>query len=181
MKQTVIIRISDLLTPQDIEVNLDVPTKSEALDHLASRASAALGIDKAGILSKLHAREALGSTGVGSGVALPHSADVAINAAISCGETDTPVRPYVALARLARPVEFDALDTMPVDIVFLMLTPKGNTAEALRILAAAARILRSPRFCAALRKASTGSEAYAALVDEELFSGPSGDGTRRVA
>jgi PTS system nitrogen regulatory IIA component len=69
-------------------------------------------------------------------------------------------------ARLARPIDFDALDEKPVDLIFLLLAPEGGSAEHLKALARIARILRDPAMCARLRHAPNADRAYAVLTGQ---------------
>ncbi len=106
---------------------------------------------------------------------MPHSGGGLAKADISCGEQGGLTRPYMRLAQLSRPIDYNALDNLPVDIVLMILTPKESGSFSLRLLSNAARLLRSLPFCAAVRGASTGAQVYAALISEEIFSPPSGD------
>lgn len=166
MRKITPVMLADWIRPGDIDIAIDVTSKVELLDHLASKASTALNIDKRQILSRLNRRESLGSTGFGSGVALPHSSDLA-SVGFSRADAENIEHPYVALGRLTRPIEFEAVDGLPVDIVCMVLVPKGNAALALRILSGAARALKSRRFTDAFRAATTPQQVYAALVNEE--------------
>ncbi|MBN8889852.1 MAG: hypothetical protein BGP12_18125 [Rhodospirillales bacterium 70-18] len=126
--------------------------KGALLAELARRAATILGADAGTLARLLAAREALGSTGTGGGIAVPH--------ARLPGLAD----PASFFARLDRPVPFDAIDARPVDLVFLLVSPPGDHARHLAILAAASRRLRDPATVAALRGAATPAEIAALLA-----------------
>jgi PTS system nitrogen regulatory IIA component len=142
--------IGDLIAPDRIVLDLRVRDKAQLLRELATRAEAPGGGGTTDtILAALQSREALGSTGLGKGFALPHAR---IEGLKEC---------FGLFARLARPIEFDAIDGAPVDLVFLLLMPpeaagNGNVAA----LAAVSRRFRDGETVARLRKA----DAATALV-----------------
>jgi nitrogen PTS system EIIA component len=115
--------LSDLLGPEQILIDLQVNNKAQLLQELSRRAAAAIGIDGTHILEILQARENLGSTGLGKVFALPH-------ARLESIET-----PFALLARLAKPIDFDAIDERPVDLVILLLTPSNRPNAHLSMLA----------------------------------------------
>jgi nitrogen PTS system EIIA component len=104
------------------------------------------------ILSELLKREELGSTGMGGGVAIPHARFYKVE------------KPFGMLARLRKPIDFDAVDGSPVDTVFLLLLPDAPAGERLGALACIARKLRNPAIIAALRRARDGAEIYRLLA-----------------
>jgi PTS system nitrogen regulatory IIA component len=130
--------------------------KGELLAELARRAAVSLGLDAGDIARRLAAREALGSTGTGGGIAVPHARLPGLPA------------PASFFARLDRPLSFDAIDGRPVDLVFLLLSPEDGHAPHLAILAAASRRLRDPAVVAAIREATTPTAITAALGDLRL-------------
>jgi PTS system nitrogen regulatory IIA component len=144
--------IADLIALDRVVVPLRVSDKAQLLRELSQRAARFLTVDPQVILDALQTREALGSTGVGLGIALPHAR--------------IPGLPQMfgLFARLERPVDFDAIDEQPVDLVFLLLTPDRAGNEHLAALAVVARHLRNPDLVAQLRRVTTRSEAYDALV-----------------
>lgn len=123
---------SEALALDGVELDLVARTKSEVLEHLALRAGAATGRSAAEIARALGDRERLGSTGVGSGVALPH-ADIRGLAG-----------PVALFARLAEPVDWDAIDDHPVDLVVVVLSPSLEGCGSPHLLANFARVLRNP-------------------------------------
>lgn len=144
--------ISDLLSPTDAIIDVRAASKRLLLQELAAKAAAGLGLPVEAIASHLLKREELGSTGIGRGVAIPHA------------RLPDLQRPFGLLTRLKQPLEFDAIDGQPVDIVFALLLPATAENEALAALALVARTLRSPENLARLRAAKTASELLAAVV-----------------
>jgi PTS system nitrogen regulatory IIA component len=143
--------ITDLITPDRVLVGFKANSKSHLLAELARRAATATGLPQKRISDVLEARESLGSTVVGSGIAIPHA------------QVATLDQLFGVFVRLDRPIDYDAIDARPVDLVFLLLIP-GNTREHLHALAAISRRLRDRNIAAALRGAQSASAAYAALV-----------------
>jgi PTS system nitrogen regulatory IIA component len=145
--------IAELLRAENVLVDLDAPSKPQLLQQLSERAARATGLDQAAVLNGLSHRETLGSTGIGQGIAIPHSAPAGL------------AKPFALLARLARPVEFDAIDEQPVDLIFLLLSPADRTSH-LKALSVVSRQLRSPGVTEKLRRARTAGEMYAAMTGE---------------
>jgi PTS system nitrogen regulatory IIA component len=142
----------DLVRPQHVTVHLSAGTKAGLLKTLADQAAVATGIKSTEILQALERREALGSTGVGQGVGIPH-------ARISGLDTY-----FAALAVLDRQVDFDAIDGKPVDVVFLLLVPENGVADHLAALASLSRCLRDRGTADKLRRAKTPERAYGLLA-----------------
>ena len=142
--------LDELIPPAHVLDSLRVADKGAALAALARIAGEALGLPVAEIAAALAAREALGSTGTGGGVALPHARLAALAA------------PSGFFARLERPIPFESVDGRPVDLLFLLLSPAAN-GEHLRALAAVSRRLRTPGVAEALRTAAPAA-LRAALV-----------------
>jgi PTS system nitrogen regulatory IIA component len=147
-----VIDIADLVARDRVLVGLRPGSKRQLLQELADEAGRACGTDAKLILDLLIQREKLGTTAVGDGIAIPHA--------------KVPGLPQLVgfFARLARPVDFDALDDRPVDLVFLLLAPEDSGAEHLKALARIARILRDPALCAQLRQAADPRRAFALLT-----------------
>ena len=150
--------IADLLSLDDVVDALKAGSKKQALQELSAIAAARTTKDERTILDLLLARERLGSTGVGAGVAIPH------------GKLDDLARPSAVFARLREPIEFDAIDEQPVDLVFLLLAPEQAGSDHLKALALVSRLLRDERVCARLRGADSAEALYAVLTDA---AGPS--------
>ena len=141
------------LVPQRILLDLRLRDKAALLSQLAEVASAALGLPLATILAVLQKREALGSTGVGNGIALPHAAIAGLGG------------PFGLLVRLQHAIDYGAVDDRPVDLVFLLLTPPNDPKADLSHLSSVARTLRSAAVLKALRKVSSEAEAQAVFSD----------------
>ena len=142
---------TDLVSPNAIIPAMKVNGKKQALQEIAAKAASLTGQNEKAILEILLQREKLGSTGVGNGVAIPH------------GKLPKLGNVFGLFARLERPVDFEALDGQPVDLVFLLLAPEGAGADHLKALARVARLLRDPEVARKLR-ASNGAEAIYAVL-----------------
>ena len=153
--QTNIMKIADFLAPADVKIDVASTDKKKLLSELARNAGAELDIASDAIVTALLKREDLGSTGVGGGVAIPH-------ARFQHAKT-----PFGMLARLKKPIDYDAVDGKPVDIVFLLLLPEDTGGEQqLGALASIARKLRSPAVTAALRRARDSMDMYRILTSD---------------
>lgn len=144
--------VADLLTPDHVIERLAAADKAALVADLARRAAAATGLPQHAILEALSAREALGSTGVGAGVALPHARIPGLGGF------------FGLFARLERQLEYDAVDDQPVDLVFLLLVPSNAVNEHLQALACVSRRLRDKAVAAQVRKADGAVALYAALI-----------------
>ncbi len=144
--------LTDLVAPNAILPALKVNNKKQVLQELAARAAVLSGQNERAIFDILMQREKLGSTAVGNGIAIPH------------GKMPTLSRLFGLFARLDRPVDFEALDNQPVDLVFLLLAPEGAGADHLKALARIARLLRDPAVAHKLRAARDAESLYAVLA-----------------
>jgi PTS system nitrogen regulatory IIA component len=144
--------IADIIGPNYVIVGLRVADKAQLLRELARRAASALSLDQRIILDALQAREALGSTGLGKGFALPHA------------RLDTLPQFFALFVRLARPIDFAAIDDRPVDLVIMLLTPADAGSQHLATLAALSRPLRDAAFVQRLRQASDAEAVHALLA-----------------
>ena len=144
--------IADLISPRGVIAQLRAPTKRQLLQELARRAATLTGIADKRIFDALVERERLGTTGIGTGIAIPH-----------CRLSEL-TRLYGMFARLDRPVPFEAIDDQPVDLVFLLLAPADAGAEHLRALARVSRLLRDKAMCEKLRGASSADALHALLT-----------------
>ncbi len=145
--------IRNFLAPEDVVVGLEADCKRSVLKRLSEHAARRLDLDPGSLLDSLLEREQLGTTGIGSGVAVPHTrAEVGSLRAV--------------LARLNRPVDFDAIDDRPVDLIFLLLAPEQATAEHLKALSRIARLVRSNRIQSAMRGANDAHALYAVAIGE---------------
>ncbi len=143
----------DIIPPEGILYSLRASNKKHALTEMASLAEGFTGIPLRRILDQLLEREHLGSTGIGNGVAIPHA---------KLPETD---RLWGFFARLDTPIDFEAIDEQPVDLIFLLLTPGAAGAEHLKALARISRLLRNQSTCEKLRGALDASALYAVLTE----------------
>lgn len=140
------------LLPKEQVMSLRAGNKSQLLQELARRAAQALHLDVKAVLDAIAAREALGSTGIGAGVAVPH--------AKIPGLTDF----FALFARLDKPVAYDAVDGEPVDLVFLLLVPPDGDTDHLAALACVARRLRDPETARRLRAQTDPAALYEILI-----------------
>jgi nitrogen PTS system EIIA component len=145
--------VTDLLDPSGVIPNFRVTSKRHALQELARRAATLTGEDEHKIFESLWEREQLGSTGIGNGTAVPH------------GRIPGFKRVLTIFARLEKPVDFDAIDSQPVDLIFLLLTPADAGADHLKALARISRLLRNRPMCAKLRATESADAIYALLTD----------------
>jgi PTS system nitrogen regulatory IIA component len=145
-------KISDLLSPKDVLVDVRTSNKRQLLQEFAVRAADGLGLRVDQVAPYLLKREELGSTGIGRGVAIPHA------------RLPDLQRPYGLLAKLRQPIEFEAIDGQAVDIIFVLLLPAAVESGQLEALALVARVLRPPENLVRLRDARNPSELYAAIV-----------------
>jgi PTS system nitrogen regulatory IIA component len=146
--------VLDFLTPEAIAPSLKAVSKKQALHDLASQASRLVGRDEREIFDTLLQRERLGSTGIGEGIAIPH------------GKLPKLAGLFGMFARLERPIDFEALDGEPVDMLFLLLAPEGAGADHLKALARIARMLREPGIHDRIRAARDASALYAVLTHD---------------
>ncbi len=144
--------LADLIAPDAILPALKVNSKKQLLQELAVKAAALSHQNEHAILEILQQREKLGSTGVGNGIAIPH------------GKLARLEKLFGLFARLARPVDFEALDGQPVDLVFLLLAPEAAGADHLKALARVARLLRNADIARKLREARDAESLYAVLA-----------------
>jgi PTS system nitrogen regulatory IIA component len=147
------VEIADLLTPDRAIAGLSAGGKPHLLAELARRAATATGLPQRQIVDALQRRESLGSTGIGGGIAIPHAPIAGLD------------RFFGLLVRLGRPIDYEAIDGQPVDLVFLLLIP-ANTKAYLQALAAISRRLRDRAVAATLRKAASGRDLYAAITGD---------------
>ena len=144
--------LTDLVAPNAVIPALKVNSKKQAIQELAARAAELTGQNEKAILEILLQREKLGSTAVGNGVAIPH------------GKLSKLGRLFGLFARLHKPIDFEALDNQPVDLIFLLLAPEAAGADHLKALARVARQLRDPEIARRLRESSDADALYAVLA-----------------
>ena len=144
----------DFLSPEAIAPSLRASSKKQALQDISAQASRLVGRDEREIFDTLLQRERLGSTGIGEGIAIPH------------GKLPKLDGLFGLFARLDKPIDFDALDGEPVDMMFLLLAPEDAGADHLKALARVARMLREPGIHERIRSARDASALYAVLNHE---------------
>ena len=149
-------KIADILRPEDVILDLRAADKPRVLEELARRSAELAGVEASAVSEVLNARERLGSTGMGAGIAIPHA------------RLPSLMRPMGLFARLRQPVEFDAIDAQRVDLVFLLLLPPQAHAEHLNALACVARKLRDDQVKAELRKAHVSDQIYTILTRQAV-------------
>ena len=145
--------LNDLLRPGDVISALTVPNKKSLFVQLSRLAAKGRGLSATEITERLLDRERLGSTGFGGGVAIPH------------GKIEGLEQVVGLFAKLASPIDFAAIDDMPVDLVFLLLSPPDAGVEHLKALARVSRRLRDRTFVAKLRGAGSTDALYALLAN----------------
>jgi len=149
--------INELIGPNAVVANLRVTSKKQALQELAKRAAELTGQPERAIFEVLIERERLGTTGVGNGIAIPH------------GKLADLDRLYGLFARIETPIDFDAIDEQPVDLICVLLAPETAGADHLKALARVSRLLRDRAVCDKLRGTDS-AEAIRALLTESTAS-----------
>jgi len=152
--------LSDLIVPEAIFSDLKASCKKQLLQIMAEKAAELSGCSAGDIFDVILKRERLGSTGVGGGIAIPH------------GKLAGLPKMTGIFARLQTPVDFEAVDDRPVDLVFMLLAPEGSGADHLKALSRVARLLRDGDAVAALRKAEDAQEIYACLTQKDSAEPP---------
>jgi PTS system nitrogen regulatory IIA component len=147
--------LSDLLRPDAVLTGVAAPTKKMLIQHLAAAAAPVVGMAPRAIADRLAERERLGSTGFGGGVAIPHAKLEGLDQVTGF------------FVRMAQPVDFEAVDDLPVDLVFLLLSPVDAGADHLKALARVSRRLRDRVFLAKLRGAGSRDALYALFATDE--------------
>jgi nitrogen PTS system EIIA component len=144
--------LNDLIEVPAIMPTLKANSKKQLLQLLSEKAAAITGIPEREIFDTILQRERLGSTGVGNGIAIPH------------GKLAGVRRITGVFARLDQPVDFEALDDQPVDLVFLLLAPEGAGADHLKALSRIARVLRDADTVAKIRGTKDAAAIHAFLA-----------------
>jgi PTS system nitrogen regulatory IIA component len=150
--------LSDLISVEAIDAGLAVANKKALFQQLANAASRLIDSPSKQILASLNERERLSSTGFGGGVAIPHGKIEGL----------ATIRGY--FARLNAPIEYQAVDDLPVDVVFLLLSPPNAGADHLKALARVSRTLRDATMVAKLRGARSRDAIFALLGGVETVN-----------
>ena len=149
------IDIADILSPQGVVVDLKpCNSKRQVLKELADQAADLVGIDAQQLLEALMERERLGTTGVGHGIAIPHA------------RLDQLDKVVGLFARLDQPIDFEALDDRPSDLIFMLLAPNSADADSLKALARVSRVLRDTGLQQRLRQAKDADAIYRMLTEK---------------
>ena len=143
--------VEDFLSPDRLLLEFPSTSKGQLFHDLAAVAAAATGLEPATILAALEQREKLGTTGIGEGVAIPHARVPGIERLIGF------------FVRLETPIEYDALDDAPVDLVFMLVAPESASTLQLKALARIARLLRDAELAARLRTEPAPEEVFELL------------------
>ena len=148
--------LTELLTPERIKIPLRATTKDELLRELVELvARPGDEADAADILRAVREREAVLSTGIGHAVAIPH------------GKSGALPELRLAAGRTSRPVDFDALDGAPVELLFLLVGPESAAGPHIKALSRISRIVRRDSVRERLTSAATPAEFYHALQEAE--------------
>jgi len=148
-------KISEIMTVDSVFCGIKANNKRQLLQDLSKRIAEITGIFDRTVFDSLLERENLGSTGFGSGTALPHARIPEIQ------------QVYGFFAKLNTPIDYDAIDGKPVDLVFILISPEGSGADHLTALAQASRILKNESICNKIRQASGKEEIYSLLHNHE--------------
>ncbi|KAF0231838.1 MAG: PTS system nitrogen regulatory IIA [Beijerinckiaceae bacterium] len=144
--------VAALITPESVVAGIKGNGKKQVLQELSLHLARVSGLSDRAIFETLLQRERLGTTGVGQGIAIPHGRIAGLDRLVGL------------FARLSRPVDFDALDGEPVDLVFVLLAPEDAGADHLQALARVARLFRGPAVAQKLRQTEDPAALYAILT-----------------
>lgn len=150
-------RVSDLFSADNVILDANPPNKEALLERLAVEAESRIGCPREDILHALQARERIGSTALGKGVALPHT------------ELRGAEAPVILFVRLRRPIDFDAGDDEPVDLIFLVLWPAATPKGLLPVMSEICQALRDPQSLRRLRQEET-PEAVVEFLQQAVGS-----------
>lgn len=144
-------KISDILSVDCIFDEVKANNKRQFLQELSSKAARFIELDERTLAEAVMERENLGSTGYGRGTAFPHA------------RIEKAKAVKAVFARLSSPIDFNSVDSKPVDLVFMLVSPETDGADHLTALATLSRILKNDDTCEKLRKAKSKEELYAIL------------------
>jgi nitrogen PTS system EIIA component len=151
--------IRELIAPKDVIPRLRAAGKKQALQELARRAAAQIGVEAGLVYERMRERERAEPSGIGMGIAVLHAKLPGLD------------RRYGIFARLERAIPFGAIDDEPVDLVFLLLSPEGTGEDHLRALARISRLLRDRAVCQKLRGTDNAEALYLLLTGVSAESG----------
>ena len=147
--------LSEILSIEAVEADVASVNKKALFQHLAAASGRLIGIPSKDILTAMNTREKIGSTGCGFGTAIPHGRLAGLPGL------------FGYFARLSAPIDFQSVDGLPVDLVFLLMSPVDAGADHLKALAAISRLLRDRQTLAKLRGARSKDALYALIIGEE--------------
>lgn len=147
--------LSNILRPTAVKMVTNASSKKRLFQTLGDIVAGCHGLDAANAIAALQAREALGPTGVGHGVALPHARIAGIDGVVG------------AFIRLEKPLEFEAVDRQPVDLVFALFAPDGSGVDHLKALALVSRTMRNTDIAAKLRANDNPDTLYTILIEAQ--------------
>lgn len=145
--------LSTLLISPAVKVMGQVTNKKRLFQELGELAAQAYGLGAAMIIDGLQEREMLGATGVGNGIALPHTRLHAMDKVVG------------VFMRLEKPLDYESVDRQPVDLVFALFAPTNSGVEHLKALALVSRTMRDADMCAKLRANNDPAKIYAILTE----------------
>ena len=147
-------KILDILSPTHVFPNVECNSKKAAMELLAKNiASSNNGIDQIDVIGCLIARERLGSTGLGNGIAIPH------------GRLKYCEKTIATFIQLNNGIDYGAIDNLPVDLIFALIVPEESTDEHLQILAILAKMLSETETVDKLRNSKTAKEIFSILTN----------------
>jgi nitrogen PTS system EIIA component len=147
--------ISSLLATDRIFTDAEISSKKRLLEYIAEKAAEELEIPQNIIFNQLIERERLGSTGLGKGFAVPHA------------RLENLTETLTYFLRLDEAVKYDAVDQLPVDLIFVIFIPQASTEEHLKILASLAKLFSLDKVCRKVRKAKTADQILNIIEEAE--------------
>lgn len=147
--------LSSILKPEAVKAIGTMSSKKRLFQHLGEVAAATYGLSASDAVDALQERESLGPTGVGHGVALPHARLEGLTEVVG------------AFLRLEKPLDFEAVDRQPVDLVFALFAPMDSGVDHLKALALVSRTMRDPAICAKLRANDDPAALHAVLTEQQ--------------
>lgn len=147
--------LSTIIRPAAVKVMSNVSSKKRLFQDLGEIVASAYGLDAAAAFNALQERESLGPTGVGHGVALPHARIEGLDHVVG------------AFVRIEKPLDFDAVDRQPVDLVFALFAPDGSGVDHLKALALVSRTMRDSSVCAKLRANDNPDTLHTILTESQ--------------
>lgn len=148
-------KLGSILSPGMIAGAMKANSKKQLLQELGDLAARGAELDARAVFDTLLQRERLGSTGIGNGLAIPH------------GRFSGLKRMFGVFARLERPIDFESVDGVPVDLVFVLLAPEDAGADHLQGLAKIARLMRNPAVVQNLRATRDPAAIYSILTAQD--------------